>query len=1004
MRLLNNFRFAIKLPLIVTVIGLLAIGTTTLFAWREMREQSMVDAARRLELAARTRAEQTTEFFEEFRDAVELEIGLAGTQQSVMALSLPFQRDDEAPANTHYAATQAGFHDGFVAQAKRGGLSDILLVDQQGNVVYTLAKADDFGTTLAPDGSGDPLAAIYAAASAAAPGRAVVSDVVRYDPAGGIPSVFAAGAVRASNDEVLGVLIHRKPITRLNEILQSGRDLPDGSEVVLVGPDGALRSDSTLATAPTARIRSMSSDAVTSALQGRSGTIRADTLQGAPGLLAFAPVPVPGSTWAVVAAEPLESLFAPSRAFLVSVAWKAGLILVVSSLLGWMLSRSTAATMGQLRRAMSDIGKGDLEIEVPCLGRRDEIGDIAAALVDLRDDFKSACAAEHDTGFQSAALAATTAATMLVGRDMRILYLNPALDRILRLHVEALKDNCPDFDPDSLVGQPIQMVHRDLSQIERLLSGPEDLPATADIRLGETDFALTISAVIDAGGAYVGNVMEWQDVTDALMQEALFRTIDDNLLTARIETDGAILRANALMAECLETEQAESIGRSLLSHFAPDTGTQVGSEEMLERLRSGEVVRGTFRVTGVGGRESWVDGSFDPVLDRQGRVLRYLFIGTDVTETAMEIRDAEERLRAMVAAQARVFDGLRVGLAELSKGNLRVSIDTAFPDEYEQLRKDFNQSASNLMTAMTQVAENAASIHGEATEINTAAEDLSRRAEKQAATLEQTAAALDELTSSVRSAAEGAARANEVVVDARGNAEKSGDVVEQAVSAMGEIATSSGQISKIIGVIDDIAFQTNLLALNAGVEAARAGEAGRGFAVVASEVRALAQRSSDAAREINDLISRSGEHVRKGVELVGETGTALKRIVESVSGIAGHVSEIAVSAREQSTGLAEINTAVNQLDQVTQQNAAMFEETRAASHALTREASALADTMARFRTGVRSERVRVAQRGIKPPQSARPAPKQALASAGAVSASTPMPVTEADLDSDWEDF
>ena len=247
------------------------------------------------------------------------------------------------------------------------------------------------------------------------------------------------------------------------------------------------------------------------------------------------------------------------------------------------------------------------------------------------------------------------------------------------------------------------------------------------------------------------------------------------------------------------------------------------------------------------------------------------------------------------------------------------------------------------------MAHNVDSIRNETTEITSSADDLSRRTEKQAATLEETAAALDELTASVRSAAEGADDASKMSTDAQANAQQGGEIARQAMKAMDGIKSSSQEISKITSVIDDIAFQTNLLALNAGVEAARAGEAGRGFAVVATEVRALAQRSSDAAREINTLISSSGEQVKQGVELVDRTGEALASIVNSVAEISNRVSAIASSTRDQSSGLAEINTAVNELDYVTQQNAAMFEETTAASHALTSEADALAGAVARFR-------------------------------------------------------
>jgi methyl-accepting chemotaxis protein len=242
-------------------------------------------------------------------------------------------------------------------------------------------------------------------------------------------------------------------------------------------------------------------------------------------------------------------------------------------------------------------------------------------------------------------------------------------------------------------------------------------------------------------------------------------------------------------------------------------------------------------------------------------------------------------------------------------------------------------------------------VQGDAREIASASDNLSRRTEHQAATLEETAAALAEITAAVNSAAEAARNALGVVTEARGNAESSGRVVEEAVAAMGEISQSSRQISRIVSVIDDIAFQTNLLALNAGVEAARAGDAGRGFAVVASEVRALAQRSSEAAREIGGLISASGRHVEKGVDLVGEAGEALRRIATSVNGISDHVANIVHSAQEQSASLNEVNGSMTQLDQVTQQNAAMFEETSAASQSLMSQAEALAAQMARFKVG-----------------------------------------------------
>ncbi len=330
----------------------------------------------------------------------------------------------------------------------------------------------------------------------------------------------------------------------------------------------------------------------------------------------------------------------------------------------------------------------------------------------------------------------------------------------------------------------------------------------------------------------------------------------------------------------------------------------------------------------------------------------------------------KERLR-LQAEQARVVEGLSIGLQNLSAGDLTQTIKVPFADEYEALRADFNQTVERLSETIVQVVEASQSIKARSTEISRASEDLSHRTENQAATLEETAAALDELTASVKSAADGARQVESIVRQARREAEESGSVVQGAVSAMTEIKKSSEHISQIIGVIDDIAFQTNLLALNAGVEAARAGDAGRGFAVVASEVRALAQRSSAAAKEIKSLISASTQHVGRGVEQVDRTGEALANIVDRVAHIATLVTDIAAGSGEQATGLAEINIGVTQLDQVTQQNAAMVEEATAASHALHQEATGLAELVARF--SVHADTAQV----IELPRSPAPAPVKA---------------------------
>jgi methyl-accepting chemotaxis protein len=333
-------------------------------------------------------------------------------------------------------------------------------------------------------------------------------------------------------------------------------------------------------------------------------------------------------------------------------------------------------------------------------------------------------------------------------------------------------------------------------------------------------------------------------------------------------------------------------------------------------------------------------------------------------------REQEAQREEIRLQQQEVVSQLATGLEHLSAGDLTFRIREPFSTEYEKLRADFNAAMEQMQQTVKVIAENTQGIHSGTGEISQAADDLSRRTEQQAASLEETAAALDEITATVRKTSEGATHAREVVSSAKADAETGGRVVAEAVAAMAQIEQSAKQIGQIIGVIDEIAFQTNLLALNAGVEAARAGDAGKGFAVVASEVRALAQRSADAAKEIKALISASTAQVEGGVKLVGQTGEALNRIVSQVAEINNVVAEIAASAQEQSTGLHEVNSAVNQMDQVTQQNAAMVEQSTAASHALAQEADELARLIGRFQVG--------AQQSAAPPaRSSRAAPAAA---------------------------
>ncbi|QKK19896.1 methyl-accepting chemotaxis protein [Rhizobium indicum] len=394
---------------------------------------------------------------------------------------------------------------------------------------------------------------------------------------------------------------------------------------------------------------------------------------------------------------------------------------------------------------------------------------------------------------------------------------------------------------------------------------------------------------------------------------------------------GEILTANDNFLSGLGYSLAEIQGKHHSIFCEADYLRSEAYKEFWRKLASGQLVADEFMRVGKGGRKVYIQASYNPIFDLNGKVFKVVKFATDVTA---RVENVEQLARC---------------LTNLADGDLSQTIQKPFIPSLERLRADFNSASEKLKGAMATVAENAKAISAGSNEIRTAADDLAKRTEQQAASVEETAAALEEITTTVNDSSRRAEEAGQLVGRARNHAEHSGQVVRDAIGAMDQIENSSREISNIIGVIDEIAFQTNLLALNAGVEAARAGEAGKGFAVVAQEVRELAQRSAKAAKEIKSLITASGSHVANGVALVTNAGSALQEIASQVHEINTNVTAIVEAAREQSTALGGISQSINTVDQGTQQNAAMVEEQTAASHGLAREAAALFELLEQFR-------------------------------------------------------
>lgn len=374
--------------------------------------------------------------------------------------------------------------------------------------------------------------------------------------------------------------------------------------------------------------------------------------------------------------------------------------------------------------------------------------------------------------------------------------------------------------------------------------------------------------------------------------------------------------------------------------------------------------------------------------------------------TDKESRERLERQQADADSIRQATMAIASALSRLTAGDLQVSLETPFRPDLEPIREDLNRLSEKLRLVMQEINQSSSSIQANAQQMRSAADDLAKRTEQQAASLEETSAALEQITRTVRIATDRAEGASQMVSNSKDFAESSSKVVGDAMAAMERIEAATGEIGKIINVVEEIAFQTNLLALNAGVEAARAGEAGKGFAVVAQEVRELAGRASGAAKDIKALVTRSGSEVQTGVDLVKATGEALHRIGDDVLQINEHVSAIVTSAREQFVGLSEINSAIGQMDQTTQQNAAMVEETNASSHTLAGDAETLARLMRQFRVDGSGP---VAVQAHSAPASTvhRPSPARSLMNrvAGAITSnSSAARAIASDPNEKWEEF
>lgn len=538
---------------------------------------------------------------------------------------------------------------------------------------------------------------------------------------------------------------------------------------------------------------------------------------------------------------------------------------------------------------------------------------------------------------RSAALAmeALRANVMIADENLTIVYVNPALRSFLEKAEAELKRELPRFSVASLIGSNIDIFHKNPTHQRTMLARLEQTHV-ATIWVGSQAFDLVVNP-LKKGSRRQGFVVEWADAKARILNvdyAAQIAAISRSQAVIEFQPDGKIIAANDNFLKTMGYAREEIIGQHHRLFVDAADASDPAYERFWDDLRRGQHRTSEFRRIGKGGREVWIQGSYNPILDENGKVTKIVKFATDITDNV------------------RFVNNIGNALSALADGDLEQRLTEPLSPAFERLRRDFNAALSTLQKTVSAIAGSSTSIEERTTILRTSSDDLAYRSEEQAASLEESAAALSQITQTVKRTSENTRNARGVVATTTTDAAKASEVMKLTVAAMKSLENSSARISEIIGTVDEIAFQTNLLALNAGVEAARAGESGRGFAVVASEVRALAQRSAEAAKEIKTLIAESSRHVSESVDLVGQTGSAIESVVRGISGINVIVEGIAVSAEEQAMSLDQVNSSVDQMNQVTQKNSVMAQEATAISSELAAETIRMGELLGQFRVGL----------------------------------------------------
>jgi len=950
---ITQMQLRFKLPLVISLFALMAGGVVAYSALNTMAHDAETAAASSLDSRLSAKSEALNVFMAGFVgdlhsladnpyiiEATREFTGawtILGTGQKDYLHAAYITKNANATGKKHlldaanddslYSKTHAKYHPYMREFVLEHGYYDMFLVDAAGNVIYTMYKEPDFATNL-NDGEwkDSGLAKVFKGAMAQKDAEQVsYADFTPYAPSNNVPAGFIGRPIEDDAGHRLGVLIYQLPIDKLSALFDDEKQMGATGKIYLVGEDYLLRNNVRFAKEPTILTLKLETEQAKQALAGVSG-ISMDThnAEGTHVITAYRPHSFTGTKYALIFEinydEVMAQVYKARQHFLLLTAIAVGVL----SVLGILLARSITRPIGRITTLMHAITDGD-NVEVPYTENRDEIGDMARTVETVRKNVMEATRLRL-------ALHNASANMMIVDEQLNIVYINPAVTGFLQTAEKDIQKDLPQFKVEGLVGKNIDIFHKNPAH-QRGMLGKLSATFKTSIVVGGRNFNLIANPIFGKNGERLGSMVEWIDG----MAEGILSAVNQSQAMIEFEIDGTVVKANDNFLKALGYSFDEIKGKHHRIFCSADYVASPDYKKFWEALGRGENQQSDFMRIRKDGSEMWINANYAPIRDLSGKVIKIVKIAADITTSKLTILENERGIAESVEV-----------LTKLSAGTLTQKIDGDYKGTFREIKSALNSTIDRLCDMVKQIVESAQSVNSAASEISAGSTDLSQRTEEQASSLEETAASMEEITGTVKQNSANAATANDLSSKANKVASDGGKVVEEAVTAMGSIEKSSKKISDIIGVIDEIAFQTNLLALNAAVEAARAGDAGKGFAVVASEVRSLAGRSASASKEIKALINESANQVQTGAALVNQAGDTLRNIVSSVQQVASIVADISSASQEQATGIDEVNTAITQMDEVTQQNAALVEENTAAAQSMVEQARALERLMSFF--------------------------------------------------------